>query len=275
LGDGESMADVLLGSDPAPAEAALLTYAATIGRINGRTVGRAAEYRAIRTGIGPGDGAALPPAGSLQDAFSTVAALAEGVGAELPPGADGECRAVIAALEQPGPFLAFSPSDICPDNNRCYDDGRLRLFDFEGGGLRHALLDGAYCRLALPTCWCVNRVPEPLRVRMEARYRTELAEGCPLARDDAVFGSAMLDACAAWLLWSTNWLLPRVMEEDRPFGPATARQCILLRLDLFATMAEAAGRLEALGGLSRRLAAQLRRRWPPETGEMPLYPAFQ
>src|SRR5262245_38538776 len=55
LGPGESLADLLLGSDPVAARAGLQAYAATLGRLHAATAGRFAEYRAVRTALGPGD----------------------------------------------------------------------------------------------------------------------------------------------------------------------------------------------------------------------------
>jgi hypothetical protein len=273
LGDGDCLVDLLLGADPARARAGLLAYAAALGRVNARTAGAVDRYRALRATLGPSTGAALPPLSTLRPAFEAVVASAEALGAEVPVEAAGECDSVAVMLAGPGPFLAFSPTDSCPDNNRV-GEGTFRLFDFEGGGFRHALLDGAYCRLALPTCWCVGRLPELLPLEMEAAYRAELVAGCPPAADDATFRSAMLRACAAWLIWTTSWLLPRVTEHDRPMGPvSTYRQGILLRLDTFAVMAAEAGELPALRRFSERLAAALRRHWP-EAATMPLYPAF-
>lgn len=274
LGPGESLADRLLGADPAAARAGMRAYAATLGRLHAATAGRFAEYRALRAGLGPGDGRALPAPAGLPAELETLGRFAGGVGVPVSAGARAEAAAVCAALEDAGPFLAYSPSDVCPDNNRLAADGRLRLFDFEGGGFRHALLDAAYLRLALPSCWCVNRLPAGLVPRLEALYRAALVRGCPAAADDARYESGLVDACAAWLIWSVSWQWQETPDADRRLGPTTFRQSILRRLRLFGAMPAAHRRRPALAALARRLGAVLRRRWR-EVPPMPLYPCFR
>src|SRR5438270_162712 len=53
LGPGESAADLLLGSDPTRARAALVGLAIALGRMHAASAGRAAEYRALRERLGP------------------------------------------------------------------------------------------------------------------------------------------------------------------------------------------------------------------------------
>jgi hypothetical protein len=274
LGPGASLADRLLGADRAAAGEGMRAYAATLGRLHAATAGRFDAYRALRASLGPGDGRALPAPAELPAELETLGRFADGAGVPVPAAARAEAAAAAAALEDAGPFLAYSPSDVCPDNNRDSGDGTLRLFDFEGGGFRHALLDAAYLRLALPSCWCVNRLPSGLVPRLETIYRAELRRGCPAAGDDLRFEAGLVDACAAWLIWSVSWQWQETPDADRQLGPTTFRQSILRRLGLFGAMPAAQRRRPALAGLARRLRAVLRRRWrdvPP----MPLYPAFR
>ncbi len=280
LGDGECLADLLQAEDPARAEACLLAYAATLGRMHAATAGRAPEYDALRTRLGfvaPPGGSG--PTGWLHNEMSWLSGDVEefrkgcaGIGLELPTAFDDDVQAVAAAMEHPGPFLAFTPSDSCPDNHR-FIDGQVRLFDFEGSTFRHALLDAAYSRVPFPTCWCVNRLPEGLVPRFEAAYREELAKGCPEAADDEIFGRAMVAACAFWTIATISWNLPRTLQEDSRWGIATVRQRHLLRLETLAATTEQFGYLEALGAIARRMHARLRSLWSVE--EMPLYPAFR
>lgn len=280
LGDGECLADLLQGDDPARAESCLLAYAATLGRMHAATVGRAPEYHALRSRLG----FVAPPAGSgptgwLHNEMSWLSGDVEefrkgcaGIGLELPTAFDEDVQAVATAMEHPGPFLAFTPSDSCPDNHR-FIDGQVRLFDFEGSTFRHALLDAAYSRVPFPTCWCVNRLPEGLVPRVEAAYRVELAKGCPEAADDEIFGRAMVAACAFWTIATISWNLPRTLQEDSRWGIATVRQRHLLRLETLAATTEQFGYLEALGAVARQMRAKLGALWPIE--HMPLYPAFR
>lgn len=275
LGDGDSLANLLLGTDPLAAVGGLEAYAATLGRIQAETAGRFTEFLDLRRGFGPATGRGVFAFNHehILRAFADFAALAAEFAVEAPAALRTEGEAIATLLNTPGEFDAFSPSDACPDNNR-YRDGRLTLFDFEGAGYHHALLDGAYLRLALPTCWCVARLPAELPGRLEARYRAELVRGCPAAADDATFRPAMLAACAAWLVWATNRMTPRLRQQDIVSGPATGRRQVIARLRMFAALAAEAGWLGSLGETADSLAAALARAWPAEATGLPLYPAF-
>ena len=148
----------------------------------------------------------------------------------------------------------------------------MKLLDFEFGRFRHALLDGVCGRIHFPTCWCVNRLPEDIYTRMEQVYRNELIKGGPEARDDETFNQVIVEACAWQLL---NTLSVGVLEEDGEWGISTHRQRALVRLDRFSEVAESNGHLEALRGMAKNLSDALRKRWPKEADEMPLYPAFR
>jgi hypothetical protein len=280
LGDGECLADLLQGDDPARAEACLLAYAVALGRMHAATIGQAQAYQDGRSELG----FPIPPrsdgltdwqsesgswlSGDVEEFRKGCAGLGLGLPAEF----DVCLQAVAAALAHPGPFLAFTPSDSCPDNHR-FIDGQVRLFDFEGSTFRHALLDAAYARVPFPTCWCTNRLPEALVPRFEAAYRAELAQGVPAAADDAAFGQGMTVACAFWTIATIGWNLTRTIREDSRWGIATVRQRHLLRLETLAMATEQFGYLEPLGAVARQLLTKLGKLWPGE--EMPLYPAFR
>jgi hypothetical protein len=274
LGAGESIDAFLLGADAPEAEQALVELARTLGRMHARTAGRQDEYNRLRDALGPrsahsrgGDTRALGP--KFLQSLQTL-------GVEAPAGLGADLDAVIAAMTDPGPFLAYTHGDPCPDN--CLRvDGRIRLIDFEVGGFRHALTDGVYGRIHFPTCWCVNRLPGQLPPRMEAVYRSELAQGCPAAADDALFRRGVVEACAFWgLVTCLGWYdLEKMLEEDRTWGISTQRQRVLLRAPIVARLAAEAGYLEALGVAFAALAERLRALWPPEAAEMPLYPAWR
>jgi len=110
---------------------------------------------------------------------------------------------------------------------------------------------------------------------MEAAYRSALTEGCPEAADDRTFYRAVVEACAYWTLGMCHWAMPNVLQEDQEWGIATWRQRVLLRLDILMRTADELGRLEALGLTVRRVAAELRSRWPSDVDAMPPYPAFR
>ena len=52
IGTGERLLNLLLGDDPARAEAALLGYARTMGSLHGLTIGRETEYDSLWSALG-------------------------------------------------------------------------------------------------------------------------------------------------------------------------------------------------------------------------------
>jgi hypothetical protein len=272
LGDSECLADLLQGNDPARAEACLLAYAVTLGRMHAATAGRAQEYQQLRVDLGFGS---TQPDSNAADWLKSVEEFRNGcltIGLALPAEFASAMQIVTTTLLSPGPFLAFTPQDSCPDNHR-FIDGQVRLFDFEGSTFRHALLDATYCRVPFPSCWCVNRLPEALVPRFEAAYREELVKGCPDAADDETFGHAMVVACVYWTIATISWNFERVLEEDHRWGIATVRQRHLLRLETLAAATKQLGYLESLGAFAQQMQAKLATLWPVEA--MPLYPAFR
>lgn len=271
LGTGEDTPDMLLlGHDHAAAEGALVEIAATLGRMHALSVGREPLFEAIRSELGQ-------PARAEREyaqVRSHFHSWADAVGATVPARANAELDALVASLQDPGPFLAYTHGDPCPDN-WMRKDSRLRLIDFEGGAFRHALLDGVYGRIHFLTCWCVNRLPEDLPQRMEEAYRSALAEGCPEAADDELFHPAVVEGCACHVISFPGEHLPTVLREDLTWGISTVRQRVLVRFDIFARLARELGHLEAVGETVGEMAIRLRGLWPAEADEMPLYPAFR
>jgi hypothetical protein len=282
LGTPHSLADVLLHGTAAAAERGLLLLASTLGRMHAATAGREAQYAGIRDALGPGDGPRYraTEADEVRAAARTLAAQCAALEVTPPAGFEADVEYIARAVADPGPFLAYTHGDPCPDNNTIVQsaDGPagsvLRLFDFDVGAFRHALRDGVYGRIRFPTCWCVRDIPESIVARMEAIYRAELAKGCPAAADDAVYARASVTACAGWVITTLGWSLERVLERDRVWGESTHRQRILLRLPLFVRLARRAGHLEALADTAARLHRALRQRWEPSTAQITLYPAF-
>jgi hypothetical protein len=280
LGEGLSLADLLQSDDSTQAERALFAYASALGRLHASTAGHSREYDAIRRALGQSGEATRPRAGErLAAIVPDFRAVCAALDLPLSSQCEVELERLEAAFTAPTPFEAFCIADCCPDNHR-YMPGsagardEIRFFDLEFSGYQHALLEAAYLLLPFPTCWCVARLPDDLPFRLEAAYRTELAQGCPDADDDRTFFGAMAHACAAWLVITVGWSLPAIAGEDETWGISTVRQRIPLRAENTAAVIERSGDLLALGTLARDLAARVRERWG-ETVEIPLYPAFQ
>jgi hypothetical protein len=269
LGAGKRLDHVLLGDDPNAAEAMLVAFAETLGRMHALTTGKQAEFERIRGGLGPRKSHTSDNWG---DWFATgLRDMGQVVGVEPASGIDEELRVVAKNLVEPGPFHAYLHQDPCPDICLDTDDG-LKLIDFEFGGYGHALQDGIYGRIHFPTCWCVNRLPDHIPPKMEAAYRAELIKGCPEAADDERFYRAVVEACAACVINSHNAM---ELLEDHRWGISTMRQRALLRFDIFWKMVEDYGHLKSVGGTVRTIAEKLRAQWPAEADEMPYYPAFR
>ncbi|HEV2758798.1 MAG TPA: hypothetical protein VGV86_04450 [Acidimicrobiales bacterium] len=252
LGPGPSLADLLLGRDPAAAETALMTWAVTLGQ---------ALHATLRHGT-PEE-----PEG-LDEGLDEMRQLARALDVPVPVGVDDDVASIASLLARPGPWVAFCPSDTCPDNNRVLPDGSVRLFDFEGAGWRHAAVEAAYCRAPFCTCWCMARLPEGMVGRMEAAFLGALA---PI--DPKGFAEVVTPAAVYYTLVQFHWFR-RFLLDERPLppqAPSTGRQNVYVRLLAVAAERE---KLPALAEAAERLATVIVRRWP-DAAAMPLYPAFR
>jgi hypothetical protein len=271
LGEGAGLDHLLLGDDPAAAAAGLRALATALGQLHTRTIGQQARYGRLRRALGQPSPTQFHSYEVLETALAEATTL---LAVDPAPGTAADVARVIAAMRDPGPFLAYTHGDPCPDNWLLTADG-LRLLDFEFGAYRHALVDGVYGRVHFPTCWCVNRLPPNLPLAMEAAYRAALVPGCPAAADDRLFSQAVVEACAYWAINTIGiHSLARLLTADIEWGVATVRQRALLRFDLVARLTAERGTLEALGATLGRIAAALHTRWP-EVAPLPLYPAFR
>ena len=275
LGAGGCLADRMQGTDRQALEAGLFAYARSLGRLHAATTGREGDWMQRRVSLGAAEQEREREGVRwLRENVAPFRAQCEALGVPPAAGFESEIAQVAASLDAPGPFLAFSPGDTCPDNHRFVTDGALSFFDFEFGGFRHALLDAAYLRAPFPSCWCVSRLPPGLPPLLEGAYRAELVQGCPQAGDDAIFFPALVHASAYWAIASVSWDLEEALKEDSRWGLATARQRHPLRLANFAEAAEQFGVLPALATTARALEARLRVLWA-DGEDMPLYQPFR
>ncbi len=155
-------------------------------------------------------------------------------------------------------------------------DGAVRLFDFEGGYVRHALIDGVFGRMRFPSCWCAGQLPAYLPPRMEQAYRVALAQGCPAAADDTLFYRAIVEACIYWLIKFDSWYpLSVILERDEEWDMATIRQRLLFRFAIVAQTVQDVDHLKALGTTIMAMTARLQSLWKTDTQPMPYYPVFR
>ena len=273
LGEHQSLVEPLLEQDAASAEKALLAFSSRLGAMHAGTIGHSTTYERLLRTRSSQAGIFAPPLTGLGEQVNELQTRLDGLGIHAGTEYAREVHAVIAAIEHPGPFLSYVHGDPCPDNV-FWNGGELRLIDFEFGGFGHALADAAYGRMLFPSCWCANRVPETLVSKMETAYRTELVKGCPEAQDDRTFDTALVTACAFWLMKTLSRHLGNAMDADRTWGIATMRQRVLARLAAFTATAEQFDQLPALRGTASSLLATLQSAWP-ETPILPPYPSFQ
>jgi hypothetical protein len=273
LGHHRSLVEPLLQEDAASAERALLKFSARLGAVHAATIGHSAQFERLFTTICPKVWAHAQEVPNVDEGVAQLQARLDRV--DVRPNTDEirDLKALADATENPGPFLSYIHGDPCPDNVFLIDD-ELRLIDFEFGRFGHSLLDGAYGRMAFPTCWCANRLPAGLVTRMEAVYRAELVKGCPQAQDDRIFERAVVGACGVWLFRTLSQHLERALAADQTWGIATMRQRLLARLEAFVDVAEEFNQLPGLRALADRVLQALGKLWPG-TDPLPLYPAFR
>jgi hypothetical protein len=275
LGGGPSLVEPLCGRDPGAAAAALTALAVTLGRLHAATIGREDAYWSLRRVLGPTTGHTFMHSpqrmrAELPELYATLA----GLGVAPSDACRAEIEATLVELEQPGPFQAYTRGDPCPAN-QFWRAGTLRLYDYERGAYRHALIDGVYPHMQFPTCWCAGRMPDDVVARVEAAYRSALLEGCPAAGDDRVFAQAVVQAAAYWVCVTLERGLGLALAKDVRWGLATMRPRLVTRAEAFARLAEARGYLPHTAHLAYQLSAELRQRWPAKQCELAMYPAFQ
>nr|CAA9257066.1 hypothetical protein AVDCRST_MAG63-2313 [uncultured Armatimonadetes bacterium] len=284
-GEGSDLHEVLHGDDPEAAREALREHAALLGRLHGATVGRADEYDRFRATLAPEE----PPTPLFTDPWPRVRRFRShareveevsrhyqsvllGLGVRPHADVESEIAHVTRAVEEePGPFLAFCKGDQNGVSDLIRRNGKPRLFDFDCGGFRHALLEGMPGRV---TWGGMQRLPPDLLPCLDRTYQASLAHYLPAAADDRVFGRAMVEAGARWHVFHVLRRLPDALQADRMRGPSTLRQQVLAWTNAFADLSDGNGHLSGLGESARELATRLRALWPPEARELPWFPAF-
>ncbi|WP_020501895.1 hypothetical protein [Sciscionella marina] len=212
LGHAPTLADKLLGRDATAAERSLLTLARSLGRLHATTAGREADFDALVRRIGT-DCGPDPLARQWQRAARELPEVfTEALGIELPQ-AGTTVPEQVAWLLEGSKHRAFSPDDLCPDNNMITSKG-ARFLDFEGGRVREVLLDAAYLRVPFPSCWCAFDLPRGMSEAMLAAWRAEVTGMWPEFADDEVLEPQLLDAQLFWVQLSTWWFLPRAAERN-------------------------------------------------------------
>jgi hypothetical protein len=263
-----SLVEPLLGNDRTQAEWALLQYATCLGQLHNETISKAAEFEELFRTLAPN----VKPTRATVN-ISSHQLMLENLGIHPDGTWLHDLEAINITVSNPGEFLTYIHGDACPDN--VLDNGKeLRLIDFETGHFGHALIDAAFGRMMFPSCWCANRLPHAIVQQMENTYRAILIENCPVAADDQIFETALVNVCGFWLLSTISRHFEDAIEKDLDFGISTIRQRILARLEAFIAISQEFNQLSGLRSTSSQLLDLLRQRWS-DVPHLPLYPAFQ
>jgi hypothetical protein len=166
LGETKSLADALLGTESESASRAVAAWASALGQLHRATsnptiMGRWESQRAALGDLPNPESAALvlESARPRLEQISTVTPEVEAAAIEVDRRLSDRR------------WWSMTPRDPCPDNCALGPDGSVVLFDFEGGGIRHSLLDAAYLITTFPTCWCTGSLPPAVRSAGLAAYR--------------------------------------------------------------------------------------------------------
>jgi hypothetical protein len=271
LGDGPTLEDMLVGTDPEEAAAAFADAAIVAGRMHAATLGLEREYLRMRDALALARPAAAARQGAaLRDGLTRARAWFPCTGVAEPAGFEKAALAVARRMELPEDFLAYTHGDLAPST--CHfpaRPGRPILLDFEYGGFRHALHDALFWQMACP-------LPAAAARRADASYRRELAVACSAARDDAAYGQAQALVAAGRMLSALTWMAPELLAADRPWAPdITGRQALLHHLKRALPLVGLSGGLEPLWEAFRRLEANLSHRWRAEGTAPFVWPAFR
>jgi hypothetical protein len=258
LGPGPSLADALLGADPAAAQDALDGWAGTLGTLQAATTGLGDAFAAGLAELSPlGPPPADSSADTLAETAGALARLLPRLGVHPTAAALDELRAI--RLDGPG---VLTPGDTCPDNNVATATGYV-LLDFEAAEFRHPAWEAAYLRVPWPTCWCAWTLPDAVASRALTAWRAAIG---PLP---AGFEADLDRATLAWAFISAGWFLPRILAGTDTFDDdRKPRRRAMLQHRL--TTVPGTG---PLPDLAAELAAALHR----EHGDHPLLlaPAFR
>lgn len=264
LGDGESLADALLGADPARAEHHLYQWVDAIADLHSAALGLGADLAAEVAEL-----TGHRPSGTV-DALRDVAKGVRDV-VEIPVGFGTEIDALSSTLAVDR-YAVLTPTDACPDNNILTPDG-VRLIDFEFAEYRHIAWDAAYLTVPFPSCWCSWAIPAEVLGRALSRYRRRLAPTLPYVGTQA-FDQALGAATLGWTLITAQWFMPAALTDDPPISEdsvvAPTRRALLYDR-MTRAAAQSANQFPAINQLARSILDKLHAKWP--AAELMLQPA--
>ncbi len=207
LGGAPTLAEVLLGADPAAAQRGLLAWAQALGRMHAATAGREDDYTTLLRRVGRRHLNTDPLARAAETAVVELPRAIEQVLAVSTPADVAQRATQSQRLLGRGSLRAFSPADLCPDNALLTAAG-VQFLDFECGGFRDVALDAAYALVPFPACWCSPPWDAAQGEAMLQAWRAEVGGVWPQLDDDDVLHARVFDAQLLRVWLSTHWFLP-------------------------------------------------------------------
>ncbi|MBS0289821.1 MAG: aminoglycoside phosphotransferase family protein [Proteobacteria bacterium] len=261
---------------------ALENYSRRVGQMHADTFGRTQEFSKILQRVYP-QALRLHSLGEkdLTDVLDCIQRHTGNVSLELRQEVE-EIQKAMASND----FEVLLHGDICPDNVY-FQKSDLQIIDFEYGDIGHALIDGVYLRMSMPSCWCSKITPKDIVDQMEAIYGNELKKKLSVANDEPLYNKALVYACAFWVVRVINWHVDELVEHEIicPSGPVDRdslwepeknafRPRVLSRLEAFINIAKKYNHLPALTQVASDLLSKLKSQWPTTTF-MDYYPVFK
>ena len=279
LGEHRSLVEPLLEGDAPQATQALLSFAATLGKMHAAAYGKEAQFDALRQTLGPTRAKRTPATGQqeTEHVIDRVNQQLSKLGTpvlQIEAAAREQAHTAFRAMHLPAQFRTFIHNDPCPDNMFYNANHRtLRLIDFEFARFGHALHDGLYGRIPFPTCWCCNRVVADVRTEMERVHRSAFGAACPAVLDDQIYSAEVVAVSGFWAVHGLE-SLEACLKKESQWGIAGIRPRILTRLSNFVDLANQVSGWTALQDLCRQIQSRLTQLWP-DAELLPFYPALR
>jgi tRNA A-37 threonylcarbamoyl transferase component Bud32 len=260
-----AVAPMVLTAD-ATSRTMVLQYLEGVGVVDEWLPGYAESLARLHSLTGPADAGTLPGwRGPTPADVESFLSLARTLDVPVRSRVWNELGGLIGRLD-PTAHHALLHGDPCPGNDVHTSSG-VQFVDFEQASIGNGLVELAYLRIGFPTCWCAMSVANAQLIEAENVYRSTWRDltGTEVPGD-------LADACAGWLIRGDALVekahrqtidhLARLTSEDFMWGYVSARERLLHRLDVVASMANDHDRLHEFGRLCTAMAGRLRQRWP-------------